>query len=109
MLDASVAAVFQVSLATGLTGGGAVTPINMNATAANVATFTVLSSNTGALSGASRFLTIDIPAAQAYPFVDWTNNPVILPAGSATGFGIGTTAGITGNIRISVLVQEYPY
>lgn len=110
MIDASVAAIFQIGTATAINAPSAVTPQNMLVTDINAATFTAQKSTTAvAPTGFLEYVRVDVNTSIQAQQLDWSGMPLVIPAGSTTGFCITLVNNITGSLRISAYVQEYPY
>ena len=107
MIDASVAMTAVIGSATAVATSVTLPPNNMNLGFTPTPTFTA-TFGTGAVTGQSNYAIIDVPAAQAYPPIYMSDNPFIVPAGSTTGFLLRANT-LTGTVRFTVYLQEFPF
>lgn len=104
----AVAFIPRIGTATALNTPVPLTPLNMNVTSANVASFTALSSSVGAPTTPNFYYQNSLTAAADFWDITF-GSPFYLPNGSTTGFLIDTGAAFTGNLEVNIEVQEYPY
>lgn len=97
----------NVGTATAIATPVASTPMNMIVNSVAVATFSANQSAAGGPTGANAYYSNAILANTGWDLP--LPAPFVLPAGSATGVLVDTAGAFTGNIDISIEVQEFPY